>query len=471
MGTGVSNSAGRANLTARYGAVLAMAAVGVVVYAGAAQTLGVRTASIASITVMLIGATAICPLYGAGAVLMLWPLDVVGRVTPELPWLTYSRLAIVGALAAVLIARWASGERLRWPAHLWALLGFMILGVLGMVQSGLDAGSIVGLAGILMPFTALFVVVQVAQSPRDTRFLLWAIALSSVVPMVFGALDVVTGQSFLGTANELYLAGGQDAAGQPTLTVAGVALWRITATFDGTANFARFCVFAFAATAGLMPSSGRRGRFLLLALATAQLFVITNTFTRSAYVAAVSIVVMLILVTPRLRRYVWIPVVAVVAVAALLAPRIIGILSASRLSSADDSGRFALWASAAEAAFTRPVFGYGFGNVAAAIGELAPREQEPHNLTLEALLSAGVIGGALLIGYLGWLFISLLRIKEGPVAEVARPVVLMLTAVLVTGLFTHGLYSDEIWITIGMAAAVLALVPSSSDTTEASPAT
>ena len=42
MGTGVSNRAGRANLTARYGAVLAMAAVGVVVYAGAAQTLGVK---------------------------------------------------------------------------------------------------------------------------------------------------------------------------------------------------------------------------------------------------------------------------------------------------------------------------------------------------------------------------------------------------------------------------------------------
>ena len=171
----------------------------------------------------------------------------------------------------------------------------MILGVLGMVQSGLDVGSIVGLAGILMPFAALFVIVQVSRSPRDTRFLLWAIALSSVVPMAFGMLDVVTGQSFLGTANELFLAGGQDAAGQPTLRVAGVALWRITATFDGTANFARFCVFAFAATVGLMPSSSLCGRFVLLALAAAQLFVIANTFTRSAYVAAALVAVMRIL--------------------------------------------------------------------------------------------------------------------------------------------------------------------------------
>jgi hypothetical protein len=460
----------RRSLAPRYAAILALAALGVVVYAGAAQALGVRNASLAAITIMAVGAAAFRPRYAVAAVLLLWPLDVIGRVSPDLPWLTYSRLAIVGALAAVLISRWITGERLRWPTHLWALAGFLALGALGMVQTGLVAASMVNLVGILMPFAVLFMIVQVAQSRDDLRFLVWAVALSSLIPGLVGVLDTIAGQSFLGTANEFFLAGGKDAAGQPTFVIGGLIPWRITATFDGTANFARFCVFALAATIGLLPTAERRGRLVLLGLAALQLFCITNTFTRSAYVATAVVITTAILMTPRFRRFVWVPVAAVVAAAVVLAPRLASIVSASRLSSASDSGRFELWFNAAEAAFARPVLGYGFGNVAAAIGELAPREQEPHNLALEALLSAGVVGGALLIGYLLWLFGSVLRIKDADLAKAARPAVLMLATVLVIGLFTHGLYSDEIWITIGMAAAVLALKPAGTDAEVGKPA-
>lgn len=280
--------------------------------------------------------------------------------------------------------------------------------------------------------------------------LIAALVIASVPVAAASCAEVFLDRSVFGVAT-------------PQLYASSTAnVFRVSGPFTDPNALGRYLVFAVAATLGAM----RLPRFvryhaLLIAAVALQLFALVNTYSRGAVLAAMGVGVAFVVWQRGLRsRVAWIAFGGGLVAAWVLLSEFAYVALLERvgqISAVGDISRVRIFAMAIEAAWRRPLFGYGPDSVSQAIGAIAGFPVSPHNLYLEVLLASGVVGFAALATFVGGRLWAGLTCRQDGLRNYARIGVLCMVGVLVSGLTLHGLQENELWLSLALLVAAESL--------------
>ena len=175
-----------------------------VLFAVSCSTLGTRVTVISALVVTVVFLIAQRPAYGVAVVIALAPLEAVGRVSPDLPWLTYTRLALAGTVLAILAFQDLGDSMSRIPKGFGLLALYVLAGIIGSTLNvATSSTSMIEIAAALLGLLLVWIV-AVAVRSREDLLVLWRAVIVGAAAVVFVALlDLLTGTSALGTVDEI----------------------------------------------------------------------------------------------------------------------------------------------------------------------------------------------------------------------------------------------------------------------------
>lgn len=165
----------------------------------------------------------------------------------------------------------------------------------------------------------------------------------------------------------------------------------------------------------------RVGKWWMVPVLGLVMFALFLSFSKTALLAvAVALMIWSVLAAPRERMWrTAVLSIAVIAVLLLAGDQFIDYLASyfeSPSGAVTLSGRTELWESTVRLWLERPVIGYGYGLYPDVIAALAPeivwnveRIAHAHNSMLTVLLEMGILGGALLVGWIAAIVAGLVR--------------------------------------------------------------
>lgn len=386
------------------------------------------------------------------AAIALMPLEAVGRVVPSVSEVTWAKVALVLTVFAVGARVLTDRERVAVPgfaASLLALLGALLAGALLHPDANASLWGVVAIGGQMVLVVIMY---NLLDDPHRIERMLLVIAAGSVPVCVFSILDTLTERSFLQTFAYRFFPAGQQ------------ALIRVTSTFYDPNALGRYLGWALVITLGLaFMRKGFVRRLVLLALAGVQAYSLLVTFSRGAALSLVAaLVLMAFLQRGALRRAG--PLVSVGVFAAVftalsgpalfvLAERLTG-GSGAILS---DPTRLRILGWSLTAVGGSPFVGYGMDGVTAAVAAVAGRAFSTHDLYFEVLLAGGLLGFLLFAGVIVYFIRRAWRLRAQEHWPIAAIVVTAMGFILLSGLSLHGFRENEIWVTLGLLAAVARL--------------
>ena len=417
-----------------------------VLFAVSCSALGTRATVVSALVVTVVFLLAQRPAYGVAVVIALAPLEAVGRVSPDLPWLTYTRLALAGTVLAILAFRDLGDSMSRVPKGFGLLALYVLAGIIGSTLNVATSTSTIEIAAALLGLLLVWIVTVAVRSREDLLVLWWAVIAGAVAVVFVAMLDLVTGTSALGTVETQFPGSAE------------LGLSRITATFYDPNAFGRYLVFAFLVTLGVFSVTSHWRKWLLLPLMGGQLFFLYTTFSRGAALSLAAAVVVLALWSSRAttRLVLAAAFTAFLAAVVTLGNRFVA-WSGFLRPRGGDSFRIDIWVAGLKAFAERPIFGHGLGNVEAAIGRNLGSVRSSHNVYVEALAATGLVGATALFGYCGMWFVKMVKQRRSPGGTYVRTAATVLVAVLTMGLVLHGLRADEFWLALAFAPAAVAV--------------
>ncbi len=175
-----------------------------VLFAVSCSTLGTRVTVISALVVTVVFLIAQRPAYGVAVVIALAPLEAVGRVSPDLPWLTYTRLALAGTVLAILAFQDLGDSMSRIPKGFGLLALYVLAGIIGSTLNVATSTSMIEIAAALLGLLLVWIV-AVAVRSREDLLVLWRAVIVGATAVVFVALlDLLTGTSALGTVERQF---------------------------------------------------------------------------------------------------------------------------------------------------------------------------------------------------------------------------------------------------------------------------
>jgi O-antigen ligase len=393
------------------------------------------------------------PVLGLCLGIAVMPLEAAGRLIPGNSEITYAKVFLLATVVLVIVRSLVVPHRWRAPRMMWALVLFWVFGLaasflwpLSPVSENISA--LVALAGQLVLVVLLY---NYVTAERHVVAVVAAIILSTIPVVIFGILDAVYKRSFLGTAHLFYASPFDDVR-------------RVASTFYDPNALGRFLVFAFLVTLGALSAPAfRRFALSLVALMAVQVYVLLNTYSRGSLIAlAVALVVYFVWAAPAKVRIISALLIVVMLVGtAWLWPSVFGIVG-ERFQGAFEGndplgGRAELIQQGVHAVYDSPLIGYGPGNTAEAVGRYRGADKSPHNLYIDFLLSAGILGAACVALYAGIHLRAAVMSKEW----YARLLVVSFVGLLVMGLSLHGVKTNELWVTMALLAPVARLAQAS----------
>jgi O-antigen ligase len=330
-----------------------------------------------------------------------------------------------------------------------AFLGWAAISVVWATDPDETKSSVVRLALVVV----LFLVVHSAvRTPRDLRLLAWAFVTGTFLTTVYGLV--------FGLYNEGRFTGGLS-----------------------DANFLAAAVVASLAMCGFMLSSERRARarIVLVIFAGLDAVALVLTQSRGGLIALAVVLAVACLLAGRLRGRAIALTLVVVAVGvgyyAVLAPATVR-ERATSISAEASAGRADAWRIAIEMAEDHPLIGVGLNNfpvvqseyVAGSVnlvyGQLF-RELSvaAHNTYLQILSELGVVGLALLLAVaLLTMFVAigslrqLSAYRDPETDRLVRGLIVAAVGLLMSFAFLSGQYEKQLWLVLGVLAAIPSVV-------------
>lgn len=372
-------------------------------------------------------------------------------------------VAVIGGIAT---DRSAMKQLLqRYGPLFLAVTGFVGWLGLSIVWAGQSGQALSEWLRVLLAVSVLLITVLVVHDPRGVRLAVGAFVLA-------GACSALVGLSGLSTA-----------PANPDALAAVESAGRISAG-TGDPNVLAAALVATAALAlGLMPGSRGATRTALLGVALLSAAGVAATQSRGGFVAAGAAICMaLVLYRHEIGRVLPIVLVALCGVAVYFVATPSALDRVTDYGDAGD-GRSELWTVGWRAFGDHPVSGIGLNQFRIESSEyvlepgslkfvrlIAERPVVVHNVYLQFLVEAGVVGLALYllvvwscIGRLASAARRLAVLGAMDDADMARSLLVAITAMLVAGLFLSTGIDYKIWLLFGLAAVLGTQAPRISD--------
>jgi O-antigen ligase len=385
------------------------------------------------------------PLWGLGLAAATMPLEVAGRLSAENSELTYTKIFLFATVALAVLNAFITHRKWTLPRSAWALGALWMIAMAASVFSGIGkvTSGIPGLLALAGQILFVLLLYNFVYSERDVDFVVGAIVLGSVPVVIVGILDVVFRRSVLNTVEHQFYGSASSGA------------LRITSTFYDPNALGRYLVFAFFVTLGALALPAfRRLAAPMVGLLVAQLFCLLSTYSRGGVMALAAGLVLYITwgAPAKARRLSVAALISSVLAAWWLSPPILGEIGARFVDAGGGTGawggRLRILQIGGRALGDSPLIGFGPGNVAAAIGRYSSGPEAAHNLYLEIALATGLVGFALLAGFIAGHARDLL--SNASIERYSRLLLVAFFAVLVTGLSLHGFKSNELWLCIAL---------------------
>jgi O-antigen ligase len=335
-------------------------------------------------------------------------LVAVGRVHELFPALAVVRpVTITGGLAILLYVLDKRADRRlhlvnsRMTYWLLSLVAWMIASIPGALVAGSSFDLVIG--NVLKTVAMFFVVAAAVRGGRDlarlTGAYLLGCALYSVVVLL--RFDVGGDDWRLG---DLYYYDSNDFA---TFAVTAMPLAIYFAHRGRTLTVKVLAVLALGVVCAAFVHSGSRGGFLALLAMGLYIALRYSSVPLSRRVIGLGVVAAVLLIVAS-ERY-W--------------QQMGSILSDTDYNQVDESGRLRIWQRGVGYMLSRPVFGVGANNFAAAEGTISPmaerqqfgvgvRWNAPHNSFIQVGAELGIPGLILFIGLIGSAFVGLNRVNR-----------------------------------------------------------
>ncbi len=294
-------------------------------------------------------------------------------------------------------------------------------------------------AGLLLPFLSYVAITTCITNWDDLRHILrvftWTVVLENTMAVVFFLLSY-----FFGTANPFARYGG--------LRLSGMLL-------DPNA-YGGLLVAAYVILEGasLGPAPLFKGPAIWLSRLSLLLGILF-TFSRSAWSAlALALLLLCLLQTRAAIRLVLAGLLGVPCLILLMGQRFVPVFQEMASRPQQVQGRFDLIHDAFQAFSLHPFFGGGIGSFRLGEGEIA------HNSAMWFLADFGVVGLAVLLGFLGWFFAKgWFAYRFAP--SQAKPMVLALllahTAMFGLAMGIEAFYQRHWWLVLGLIASSYSL--------------
>ena len=312
-----------------------------------------------------------------------------------------------------------------------------------------DVGNVTSsLVRLVLAVIFFLLVHSTIQTPRDLRILAWAFVIGT-------ALSAVYGFAF-GIEDEGRFVGG-----------------------SGDANFMASVLVTSIILAGFMlaATASKSARFILLAFIALDFVALVRTQSRGGLVALAVALVTSCVLAGRLRSRAIAVSMVVVALGlgyyAVLAPAELR-SRASNISASGSAGRTDLWAVAWQIAQVHPVRGVGLDNFQTVESRYVTRtfnildvrrfrslDLVTHNTYLQVLAELGIIGLGLFVAVIFSsvaLAVRALRVlasqRDRATDAIARGITAGVVGLLTTYIFLSGLYEKQLWLLLGLLAAI-----------------
>lgn len=387
------------------------------------------------------------PIYGLYLSFLLIPLEAVGRIVPTNSTWTWAKLVLFLTLIGLILNLLLRRDSLKLPRAVLSLYFVLLSSLLGtMLWTGLG-NPVWGVVAFIGQVMVVILAVNLITERRQFENAIIAIMVGGTLVTVIGILDITTKTSFLGTtSSQIY------AAADP-------GLFRVTATFYDPNMLGRYLGFAMVMTLSSMRFE-RLKRFVpvLAVLLAAQGFVLLNTFSRGSALSLAATLGLMVLWDRQISRKVGLVGAAALGAAAVLIfaePMVSALgerLTGGGKNLAVDVSRVLIYQLGIKAFWLSPLVGYGPDNVPDAIGRFYIFKLSPHSLYLEVLLASGILGAITF----GWFVLKHLAdgvsFRSSAVTDYARPAVLALVFVLLSGLTLHAFKANELWCSLALLA-------------------
>ena len=344
--------------------------------------------------------------FFVGAILIIRP--ILDLVQADIGPAGLDPAGMVSIMFLIVAAIWlamkrAEEEAVPLPSFVLPLIAFLGLVVFGIVFSVDRIASVTEALRIATVVMILLVLNRLLVNWRTIRFVLFAVLASAIVPIAVAAYQRYAG---VGLTYESSLTFSE-------------AFYRVRGTFTHPNPFALYLTLVLIIGVAVRPHLTFRGRLAVLALMASAIPVLFFTYTRTAWIAAFTGLLLVGLLQSK--RLVMMLSLGIV-IAAVSIPSFLGRFSdlTEQVRPTGGTGnslawRFQHW-EAVLSLDRDPVFGSGLGT----IQTLAPEEAASHNDFVRLYVETGVLGVAVYAWFLWTLIATAWRLVARTTLGLAR---------------------------------------------------